>query len=96
MTAGDAEIIAGGTNTAGQFTITGVAGKLYTLTYPAAPVDISGGTGTMDVDTFTDNSLGTMPAAGTETFNVGAILSIGGAQPAGTYSNTYTLTVNYQ
>ncbi len=95
VTAGDAEIIAGGANTAGLFTITGVPGKLYTLTFPAT-VDISGGTGTMDVTGFTDNSLGTMPLAGTENFNVGATLAIGGTQAAGTYSNTYTVTVNYQ
>lgn len=96
VTAGDAEIIAGGANTPGTFTITGEPNKAYTLTYPAAPVDISGGTGTMDVDNFTDNSAGTMPAGGTETFNVGATLTIGGGQAAGLYSNTYTLTVNYQ
>ena len=95
VTAGDAEIIAGGSNTPGQFTITGAPGKLYTLTYPGT-VDISGGVGQMDVTGFTDNSSGTMPIAGTETFNVGATLSIGGAQPANTYSNTYTVTVNYQ
>ena len=91
---GDAEFFTTGTNAAGQFTITGVAGKAYTLSFPGT-VDISGGTGTMNVTTFTDNSTGTMPAA-TETFNVGATLTIGGSQPAGAYSNTYTVTVNYQ
>ena len=96
LVTGDAEAVTGGANTAGQFTITGVAGKMYTLTYPAAAVDISGGTGIMDVDTFTDDSAGTIPGGGTETFNVGATLTIGGSQPAGLYSNTYTLTVNYQ
>ena len=96
VTAGDAEIIAGGSNTAGTFTITGQPNKAYTLTYPAAAVDISGGVGTMDVGAFTDNSSGTIPLAGTENFNVGATLTIGGGQAAGLYSNTYTLTVNYQ
>lgn len=96
VTAGDAEIIIGATQTPAQFTITGVAGKAYTLTYPPAAVDISGGTGTMDVDTFTDNSSGTIPLGNSETFNVGATLSIGANQPAGLYSSTYTLTVNYQ
>lgn len=93
---GDAEISAGGANTAGQFTITGVANRAYLLTYPAAAVDISGGVGTMDVDTFTDTSSGIIPFAGTETFNVGATLTIGGSQPVNSYSSTYTVTVNYQ
>jgi len=96
VTAGDAEIVAGGTNTAGTFTISGQPNKAYTLTYPAAAVDISGGVGIMDVGTFTDNSSGVIPLAGTENFNVGATLTIGGGQAAGLYSNTYLLTVNYQ
>jgi len=95
VTAGDAEIIAGVLHTAGTFTITGVAGKAYTLSYPGT-VDISGGVGVMDVTGFNDNSTGSIPLGNSETFNVGAILTIGGAQPVNNYSNTYTVTVNYQ
>lgn len=92
---GDAEAVVGGANSAGTFTITGQALKAYTLTLPPT-VDISGGVGTMDVTTFSDTSSGAIPAAGTETFNVGATLTIGGAQAPGLYSSTYTVTVNYQ
>jgi len=92
---GDAEAVLGGANTAGAFTITGQALKAYTLTLPAT-VDISGGVGTMDVTTFSDTSSGTLPAAGTESFNVGATLTIGGSQTPGLYSSTYTVTVDYQ
>ena len=92
---GDAEAVLGGANSAGAFTITGQALKAYTLTFPPT-VDISGGVGTMDVTAFSDTSSGAIPAAGTETFNVGATLTIGGAQAPGLYSSTYTVTVNYQ
>lgn len=92
---GDAEAVLGGANSAGAFTITGQALKAYTLTFPPT-VDISGGVGTMDVTAFIDTSSGAIPAAGTETFNVGATLTIGGAQAPGLYSSTYTVTVNYQ
>ena len=92
---GDAEAVVGGANSAGTFTITGQALKAYTLILPPT-VDISGGVGTMDVTTFSDTSSGAIPAAGTETFNVGATLTIGGAQAPGLYNSTYTVTVNYQ
>ena len=92
---GDAQAVLGGANTAGTFTISGQALKAYTLTFPGT-VDISGGVGTMDVTTFSDTSSGSISGAGTETFNVGATLTIGGAQAPGLYSSTYTVTVNYQ
>lgn len=92
---GDAEAILGGSDTAGQFTITGEGNKAYTLLFPAT-VDISGGTGTMNVTGFINTSLGTIPVTGTETFNIGATLTIGASQPGGLYSNTYVVTVDYQ
>ena len=33
---------------------------------------------------------------GTDTFNVGGTLSVGANQAAGSYSGTYTVSVNYQ
>jgi hypothetical protein len=59
-----------------------------------------GGGNSMTVNTFTDNSSGTLPAA-TETFQVGATLNVGINQAAGAYSTAnaggtpYTITANY-
>ena len=96
---GDAEIIAAGAGTTGEFTITGASGQAYTLGITAGTLSDGGGN-TMAVDTFTDNSAGTLPAA-TELFQVGATLTVGVDQPAGTYSTAlgggtaYAVTVNY-
>ncbi len=96
---GDAETISGGSEAAGDFTISGESGQAYSLTYTSGTLG-DGGTETMSVDTFTDNSVGVLPAA-TETFQVGATLNLGADQVAGNYSTSagngspYTVTVNY-
>ena len=100
-TTGDAEIIAAGAGAAGDFTITGQASQAYTLSFSASATLATGLGPTMTADTFTDNSLGTLPAGGSETFQVGATLNVGASQAAGNYSTAngggapYTVTVNY-
>lgn len=93
-----ADILAGGGEQAGQYTITGADGKAYTLTLPTLPVTITetvGSTATMTVTNFQQTgSTGTASAAG-ETMNVGATLNIGAGQLVGTYQGTYPITVNY-
>ena len=42
----------------------------------------------MSVTSFTDNSGGSIPGSGTESFQVGATLSVGSNQPTGTYSSS--------
>ena len=94
-----ADILAGGGEQAGQYTITGADGKAYTLTLPG-PLGIVitetlGGVATMTVTNFQQTgSTGTASAAG-ETMNVGATLNIGAGQLVGTYQGTYSITVNY-
>lgn len=86
-----------GTVTAASFTVTGLTGATYSITLPANHTISSGGNN-MVVDTFTSNPSGTGTlTGGTETLNVGATLNVGGAQPAGTYTNAagFTVTVNY-
>jgi hypothetical protein len=84
------------TGTSADFTIAGEAGRAYTLTLPAS-ITLTGGPGPdMVVNAITNNATGTVPGAGTETFQVGGTLNIGAGQLAGTYSQTYTVTVNYQ
>jgi hypothetical protein len=96
---GDAQIIAASAGTAGAFTITGESGQAYSISYTDGT--LSNGSGqTMTVDTFTDNSAGTLAAA-IESFSAGATLNVGVNQLSGAYSTAfgggspYTITVNY-
>ena len=82
---------------AGTFDVTGGNGLGYNITLPPAAVTLtSGGGDTVTVDTFTD-SIGGSGTIGTEdSFTVGATLNLSAAQPAGAYTGTYTVTVEYQ
>ena len=85
----------GGGETQGLYTITGEDGMAYTITFPAAPIDITGpGGATMSVDNWSHDADGTAAIAG-EQFNLGARLSIGAGQATGAYTGTYTITVEY-
>lgn len=85
---------------AGSFTVAGNAGAAYDITLPAdGVVVLANGVGTdMPVDSFTSNpaTSGTLDGAGLDTLLVGATLTINASQTAGTYTGTYTVTVNYQ
>jgi len=87
-----------GTITAASFNVSGLPNVTYVITLPATH-DISNGTQTMTVNTFTSNPTptGALDGAGTQTINVGATLNVGAAQAAGIYTNAagFTVTVNY-
>jgi hypothetical protein len=99
-TSGDGQALASGPGTAAAFQIVGQGGQAYSISYSPGVLD-DGASGTaMTVDTFTDTSSGSLPAGGTENFNIGATLHINPNQAAGTYSTAtggtpYTVTVNY-
>ena len=96
-TSGGADVLLGGSESQGIYTITGETGKAYTITYNlGADVTITDpvSSDTMIVNGFTDDASGTASAAG-ETVNVGATLNIGAGQTPGTYSGTYPMTVEY-
>jgi hypothetical protein len=100
VTGTDAQIIATGPGSAGNFTITGEPNQAYTVTFSASATLDDGGGNTMTVDTFTDNSPSPLSGAGTDTLLVGGTLNIGANQAAGAYSTNfggtpYTVTVNY-
>src|SRR5512133_1968684 len=88
----------GGTVTAATFTVTGNSGATYSITLPSTATTITSGLNTMTVDNFssTPTPAGTL-TGGTETLRVGAILNVGGSQPAGVYvsGTPFTVTVNY-
>ena len=97
---GDAQIMASSVGSAASFQISGEPNQFYLISYSNGI--LSNGNGQqMSLTTFNDNSLGTIPAASSETFQVGATINIGPNQPAGVYSTTnaggvpYTITINY-
>jgi hypothetical protein len=98
---GDAQIIAVGPGTAGSFQITGEPSLTYSLLITGPAILENAGGQQITINGFTHNSLGTLPAAGLEIFQVGATINLAPSQPAGTYSTAigggspYTVTVNY-
>ncbi|MDH5387682.1 MAG: DUF4402 domain-containing protein [Gammaproteobacteria bacterium] len=98
---GDGNILATGPGNAGSFQITGEPNLTYALLITGPAVLESAGGQQVTATAFTNNSSGTIPAAGIELFQVGATLNLGPLQAAGTYStftgagSPYTVTVNY-
>jgi hypothetical protein len=97
---GGVQLLASGPGSAGTFQVTGEPNNLYSLSFNDGVLS-DGGSESMTVTSFTDNSAGTIPGLGPATFQVGATLNVGSNQPAGTYStsigggNPYTVTINY-
>ncbi len=86
----------GGVHQPADFQVkTQTAGESYSCTLPGSITLTSGGN-TMTVDTYTDDA-GATPTlvGGSDTFNVGATLHVGATQVSGTYSGTFSVTVNY-
>ena len=83
---------------AAKFTVTGLAGSIYTISMPTSII-LKKGADQMTVDNFTRTPTagGTLSGTGTEDIFVGGTLNVIHAQPAGTYVNTTDLiiTVNY-
>jgi len=82
----------------GVFTVTGQASATYAITLPSdGTVTITSGGNSMDVDTFTSNpsGTGTLSGGGSQTLNVGATLTVGSGQAAGSYSGTFDVSVEY-
>ncbi len=85
----------GGLPSAASFDVTGAVGQAYSITLPSSATLSSGGN-TMTIDTF-NHDAGATPTlpGGSDTFNVGATLNVGATQATGTYSGTFSVTVNY-
>lgn len=83
----------GGTVAAGAFSVTGASGATYGVTVPAS-VSLTG-PGAPMLATLTHDGGGTL-TGGTDSFNVGGTLAVGVSQTAGSYTGTYTVSVNYQ
>ena len=89
-----------GTVAAAKFTVSGEPNYTYVLTLPTSSIDVTSGSNTMPVGTWTSSlngAPGTLSAGGTHSFTVGATLSVAAGQATGTYSNAsgFEVTVNY-
>jgi hypothetical protein len=87
------------------FTVTGEVGNTFNIVLPTTsatnPVVLTSGTGTgaptMDVTYFTTslaNNSGTLTSE-SQTFKVGATLNVGSGQASGSYTGSFSVTVNY-
>jgi len=87
----------GGTPSSAAFTVTGVADQTYSITLPTDGTTVLTGPGPdMGVDFVCNLGTSGLLTGGTETFYVGATLSVAGGQTAGSYSGTFEVSVDYE
>jgi|GEM_PF-163708 len=86
------------------YSVSGLAYESYIITLPPDnTVTITEGANPMHVDSFSaraassglDGTTGTLDNTGSDSFVIGATLKLLNAQPIGTYSGTFDVTVNY-
>jgi hypothetical protein len=84
---------------AARFTVSGDALATYTIQLPGNNfVKLTGPGAEMAVNDFTSSPSGAggdLGLTGSQTLTVGATLSVGSGQASGSYSGTFTVTVNY-
>jgi hypothetical protein len=86
-----------GTVSDAEFTVTGELAATYAITLPTSTT-ISSSSYSMNIDTYlTDiGTAGTIDGTtGTQSFYVGSTLHVGSSQNPGTYTGSFTVTVNY-
>lgn len=95
-------LVPSGSGSAALFSVTGDPSVTYSITLPAnGVVSLTSGANTLAVDNFTSNpstttaSTGLLSAGGSQTLAVGATLTVGSNQPSGSYSGSFSVTVNY-
>jgi hypothetical protein len=78
------------------FTVGGVASATYAISLPSGATTISSGGNNMTVDTWTGSkATGTLSAGGSDNFTVGGTLHVAANQAAGSYTGTFSVSVNY-
>jgi spore coat protein U-like protein len=104
-TFGGGTTAAGGSPTAAQFSVTGEAGLLYSISTAASSATLTSGGNNMPFTVISDTtasailtgtaSSGTLTGGG-QTIYVGGSLTVGANQVAGTYTGTINVAVDYQ
>jgi len=84
------------TSQAAAYDVTGDANATYTVTLPTnGTVSITDGTTPMQVIDFLTSTIVALDGSGDGSFTVGATLQLADAQPAGTYTGTFDVSVAY-
>jgi len=90
------------TATCAEFEVTGAANAWYSVTLPSSVTISDGGTNTMTVDNFQACSMTAancsyyyLDGSGEDQLIVGARLNVNGGQAQGTYTGTFSVTVEY-
>ncbi len=93
---GGAVLSSTATGNAAAFNLTGNANSTYAITLPTSTTLAGPGT-SMTLNTFTSNpsTTGTFNGSGSATLAVGGTLSIGANQTAGSYTGSFSVTVDY-
>lgn len=90
-------LLTSGPGTAGQVTVSGANNATYTVS--GAGGNLVNGVNNLTLANITfsavSGTLGTLSATGSQVLKVGGDLTVPGTAPAGTYTGTYTVTVNY-
>lgn len=99
-TAGGGVALVGAGGSAARFTVSGDADAGYSITLPAnGTVQLVNGAGQgMAVNGFSSNpnTIGRLsPVGGTQAIAIGATLEVGANQPPGTYSASFSVSVDY-
>lgn len=92
---GDVELVPSTGATNAVFNVTGAPSSTYSITPPAS-MTVTSGANSMTVNGFSVPTTGlTLNGSGAHTFNLGATLNVGSNQAQGTYTGTYSISVNY-
>ena len=89
---GSVNFVSGSVNAADAFTVAGDGNRVFTIVTTGG--NVTSGANTMAFTTSAP-ATGTL-ASGVGGFNVGGTLTVGSGQAVGSYTGTYTATVNYQ
>lgn len=94
------DLISTGTRAPATFDVTGAPNAVVIVSLPTAAVDLtrSGGTETMSLSGFNTDPNGAfqLDTSGAGSFAVGGTLTVNSGQVAGTYSGTFSVSVEYQ
>lgn len=89
---GDVAFVPGSVNSADQFTVTGDAGRSFSIATTGG--NVSAGATSIPFTTSASAASGTL-TGGAASFSVGGQLSLAGTEAAGAYTGTYSATVTY-
>ncbi|HEX3699604.1 MAG TPA: DUF4402 domain-containing protein [Phenylobacterium sp.] len=94
--------VAGAAINSASFTVTGVGGSSYAVTFPQSSITLGAGANPPTLDSFSSNPAGSVgqlsgnsSGVGTQTLSVGGVLHLPANTPAGAYSGAFQVGVSY-